>query len=296
MTITIDNMTVAENAPAGTTVGKFAAIDPIGSIVKCDFRLTKGSDQFAIAADKLVTAWTGSLLPGLYSVRVRASGINTHFSGSATFTVTVTAAPAPPPPPPPPSPPPSPPPPPPPPPPAPSPDGTSVAPGSGLAVYTSDGAWTFGDFAADGINAAVLLNRRPAQGFYGHSLVVDNGGKLYVSGVTVWWVWQQGQFVQTTAPPSAPKPYPTAITLTPAQSQIPDNSPSGTVVAAATVTTSDGTPFTGTLTSGDTTGFFAIRGLNIVTARALTSADDGTHATTITAHQGGQSVSAELSI
>ena len=52
---------------------------------------------------------------------------------------------------------------------------------------------------------------------------------------------------------------------------------------------SDGSQFAGTLTSSDTSGFFAISGLNIVTARALTSADDGTHSTTITASQGGQS-------
>jgi hypothetical protein len=58
---------------------------------------------------------------------------------------------------------------------------------------------------------------------------------------------------------------------------------------------SDGSQFNGTLTTRDTT-FFGISELNIVTARAFTSADDGTHSTVITASQGGQSLSMEFSI
>jgi hypothetical protein len=76
-------------------------------------------------------------------------------------------------------------------------------------------------------------------------------------------VWQAEQFAESAAPPSASRPHPTAITLTPAQPKIPDDALAGTVVAAATVSTSDAIPFTGTLTSGHTTGFFAISGLNI---------------------------------
>jgi hypothetical protein len=175
-----------------------------------------------------------------------------------------------------------------------SPDGTQVAPGSGLSIYTKDGTWSFGAFAVDGINAAVLLNGASAQGFYGHLLVVANGGQLYVLGVTVWWVWQGGQFVQSSQ--SIPSPvYPIAITLTPASSMLPNNSPAGTVIATATVTMSDGSQFAGTLSTSDA-NFFAISGNTIVTARALTAADDGTHTTVITAHQGGYSLSAGLSI
>jgi hypothetical protein len=95
---------------------------------------------------------------------------------------------------------------------------------------------------------------------------------------------------------SVPPPTPTAITLSPASATTPDNAAAGTVLTAATVTMSDGSQFAGTLTSSDTSGFFAISGLNIVTARALTSADDGAHSTTITASQSGQSVSMEFSI
>jgi hypothetical protein len=88
---------------------------------------------------------------------------------------------------------------------------------------------------------------------------------------------------------------PTAITLSPASPTIPDNTPAGTVIATANVTMSDGSQFQGTLMSSDT-NFFTISGLNIVTARAVTSADDGMHSTVITATQGGQAFSTEFSI
>jgi hypothetical protein len=95
--------------------------------------------------------------------------------------------------------------------------------------------------------------------------------------------------ISAVAPPS-----PTAITLAPASATIPDNAPAGTVIATATVTMSDSSQFKGTLTTSDT-NFFAISGLNIVTARVFTSADDGTHSTVITASQNGQSFSMEFS-
>jgi hypothetical protein len=105
--------------------------------------------------------------------------------------------------------------------------------------------------------------------------------------------------VQVTAasppPPPPSPPYPTAISVTPAYLTIADSAPAGTLLATAAVTMSDGSQFTGALTTRDTS-FFAISGLNIVSARALTSADDGPHTTVITAHQGNQSLSARLSI
>src|SRR6516225_2083766 len=121
MTITISNLTVAQNAPAGTIVGVLTASDT-GVIIPCNFILSKKSSGFfAISSNDLITAWSGSIAPGYYSVRVHAVGISKRFSGSATFIVTVTDAPPPPPPPPPPPAPPPAPPPPPPPPPAPPP-------------------------------------------------------------------------------------------------------------------------------------------------------------------------------
>ena len=90
-------------------------------------------------------------------------------------------------------------------------------------------------------------------------------------------------------------PPPTGITLTPVSVTIANNVPAGTPLAAAAVTKSDGAQFSVTLTTGYT-DFFAISGLDIVTARALTTADDGARATVIAASQGGKSLSMSLSV
>jgi len=92
-----------------------------------------------------------------------------------------------------------------------------------------------------------------------------------------------------------PPPTPTAITLSAASATIPDNAPAGTLIATANVTMSDGSQFKGTLTTSNT-NLFAISGLNIVTARALTPADDGPFSTVITASQGSQAFSMEFSV
>jgi hypothetical protein len=112
-----------------------------------------------------------------------------------------------------------------------------------------------------------------------------------------WWARQNATWVDvgTTAPVEGAPPTPTAITLTLASPSIPDNSPAGTLIATANVTMSDGSQFKGTLTTSNT-DIYAISGLNIVTARALTPADDGTHPTVITASQAGQAFSMEFSI
>ena len=103
-----------------------------------------------------------------------------------------------------------------------------------------------------------------------------------------------GITVNASAPPPQ-SPTPTAITLSPASATIADNAPAGTLIATANVTMSDGSQFQGVLTTSDT-NFFVISGLNIVTARSYTSADDGTHSTIITASQGGQSFSIKFSV
>src|SRR5271155_4740448 len=105
MAITISNLTVSNNVPTGTTIGVITTIDASGAVIPCNYRLTKGSiGYFVIAGDELVTAWSMPATPGSYSVRVRAIGSSTIFSGSATFTVAVgIAAPPPPPPSPPPA-------------------------------------------------------------------------------------------------------------------------------------------------------------------------------------------------
>ena len=152
MAITISNLTVSNNAPAGTTIGVLVTTDSSGAVIPCNYMLTKGSiGYFAIAGNNLVTAWTVPATPGHYSVRIRAIGSNTIFSGSATFTVDVGIAVPPPPPPPPPSPPPPPPPsPPPPPPPSIQINGSTgpvtVSAGATISATVTNGPGNLGDW------------------------------------------------------------------------------------------------------------------------------------------------------
>src|SRR5262249_13639724 len=123
--------------------------------------------------------------------------------------------------------------------------------------------------------------------------VLNNRTGRYLSTVSNALAMSSTQTVWTIAAP--PLPSPTAITLSPASATIPDNAPAGTLIGTANVTMSDGSQFTGKLSTSDT-NLFAISGLNIITARALTSTDDGAHSTVITASQGGQSFSMEFSV
>src|ERR1700736_6037023 len=98
MAITISNLTLSNTAPAGTTIGVLVTTDASGTVIPCNYMLAKGSiGYFAIAGNNLITAWSAPATPGHYSVRLRAIGASTIFSGSATFTVDVGIA-APPPP------------------------------------------------------------------------------------------------------------------------------------------------------------------------------------------------------
>jgi hypothetical protein len=98
MTIILSNSMVPANSPTGTTIGVLTAKDGVGSIVPCNFILTKrAGGYFSVSGTNLITAWNGSILPGYYSLRVRANGISTRFSSSATFAISVGAVdPAPP--------------------------------------------------------------------------------------------------------------------------------------------------------------------------------------------------------
>ena len=105
MTISISNLTANSAASPGTVVGVLTALDASGTVIPCNFTLTKNSaGYFAISASNLVTTWSKPPVPGFYSVRIHGNGTSTKFSGNARFTITVNAA-APPPPPPPPPPP-----------------------------------------------------------------------------------------------------------------------------------------------------------------------------------------------
>src|ERR1700747_421116 len=80
MAITISNLIVSNTAPAGTTIGLLTTADASGTVVPCNYMLTKGSiGYFTIAGDNLVTAWTVPATPGDYSVRLRAIASNTTF-------------------------------------------------------------------------------------------------------------------------------------------------------------------------------------------------------------------------
>jgi hypothetical protein len=99
MTISISNLTVNNNAPAGTVIGVLTAYDASSNVIPCNFTLTKNSAGFfAISGNSLVTE-RASILAGIYSVRVHANGTTTRFSCNAVVYVAVNIAPAPPPPP-----------------------------------------------------------------------------------------------------------------------------------------------------------------------------------------------------
>ncbi len=318
MTISISNLTINNNAPAGTVVGVLTARDASGTVIPCNFTLTKNSAGFlAISGDSLVTAFSGSILAGNYSVRVHANGTNTRFSGNAVFNISVNIAT------------------PPPPPPITLPNGTYII---SLGSNSVDGG--FGYF---GIVPFVQLNPTNSgtgqqwvwNGSLFRNVAVAGGGSSGASGPYMadngdgtvtenatgdgWTVSSSGngytvrnnrtgrylsivsnvlamsstQTVWTISAP--PSPSPTAITLSPVGATVPDNAPAGTLLATAKVTMSDGSQFAGTLTTSDT-NFFTISGSNIVTARAFTSADDGARSTVITASQGSQSFSMEFSV
>jgi hypothetical protein len=292
MTITIDNLIVSNDAPAGTVIGVLSATDPKGNIIPCNYTLTKGSiGYFAISGDTLVTAWKGSpALPGHYSVRVRAMGIDTRFSGSATFTVTVAPSVMMPPPPPPPAPPP----------PAPmiTVNGSAnpvVTEGAMLAISVSNGpgnrtdwvglaaagapdtaviAWTYLSGSQTQLpdigvtTASIMLSGPTVDGSYEARFYANDGWTVLArTGFTV--------VASPSAPPQPPTPAPPpsstaqpVITVTPETPVVPDTTPPGTVVATYEVAMSDGSPFTGTVRFGapfyDAGGIFAISGKNII--------------------------------
>jgi|HubBroStandDraft_3_1064219.scaffolds.fasta_scaffold00005_37 hypothetical protein len=76
---------------------------------------------------------------------------------------------------------------------------------------------------------------------------------------------------------------------------LPDNATSGTVVAAISITMSDGSDFEGTLEASppDTVD---IVGRNLVTARPMTTADGGLHTWTVKATQDGEEAEGTLDV
>ena len=101
MTITISNFSITNNVPTGTIIGMLTTRDTSGDVIPCNYTLPKDlAGYFSISDNKLLTAWSRPVMPGLYSVNVRAVGSNSRFSDSAKLSVAVSMS-APPPPPPP---------------------------------------------------------------------------------------------------------------------------------------------------------------------------------------------------
>lgn len=115
----------------------------------------------------------------------------------------------------------------------------------------------------------------------GRYLAIVSGALAMSASPFVW------TFTAATAQPQ--------ITLNPTSVTVQDNAAAHTVLTTATVTMSDGSQFTGTITSSDTS-FFEVNGLQIRLAHNLTSADQGTHNTTITAHQGAMFASVRIGV
>jgi hypothetical protein len=260
MTINISNLTISNDTTAGGLIGVLTTSDASGTKIQCDYSLTTGSvGYFAVSDNKLVTAWTKPPMPGYYSVCVYAVGTAARFNGSAWFTVTVAV-------------------------PVPSitvngSDNATVAPGAVLSISVTSGPGNTTDWvglAAAGApdtsiidwvylngartppvmgttSATVTMTAPATNGSYEARLYVNNG----------WTVLDRSTLtVQNIV---IPEPI---ITVTPITPQISDITPRGAVVAAYSVTMSDGSPFTGTVRFGapyyDAGGIFALSGSNII--------------------------------
>jgi hypothetical protein len=163
-------------------------------------------------------------------------------------------------------------------------------------LTTSEGTWTWGSTATSTGDYPTQLNGT-ANGD-AVKMQITNGILYALNAEGNWYARNNGNWVLigTTAPVEGATPTPAVITFVGAKATLPDTAPANTVIATAHVTMSDGSSnFGGTLTTSNAS-FFAISGMNIVTAQALTSANDGTQSTVITASQGSQSASMELSI
>jgi hypothetical protein len=91
-----------------------------------------------------------------------------------------------------------------------------------------------------------------------------------------------------TATPAPARPI--DMSLSTSFATVPDDATAGTVLAAVIVTMSDGSVFSGTLTTSNT-DLTAISGNRVVLARDLSAADDGPFSTTISVGQGGTELS-----
>jgi beta-glucanase (GH16 family) len=100
----------------------------------------------------------------------------------------------------------------------PSPNGSIITPGQGGSLTTSEGTWTFGSKATDGVNSYTQLNGN-ADG-WAVKLEIANGNLYAFNQVDGhWWLRQNGSWgdAGTTDPLGSPSPVPNGSTLYPGQ-------------------------------------------------------------------------------
>ena len=140
-------------------------------------------------------------------------------------------------------------------------DGTTISGGVGN-VTTADGVWGFG--AATGSGWFTTLNGLQVGGPCNQIQVNAHGQAFFRNSDSgAWFVWESNTSFPAVAPTSGPIPI--ALDFTPSFAMPAFLTPIGTVIATITVTTSNGSPFAGTLTMSGTTSDLGVSGRNIVT-------------------------------
>jgi hypothetical protein len=145
----------------------------------------------------------------------------------------------------------------------PSADGTAITGGTG-SVVTDDGVWSFG--AASGSGWIPTLNGLNLVGPCDR-IQVNAHGQAFLrnSDNGMWFVWEANTAFPATAPTSAPIPI--AMDFSPSFATPAFLTPIGTIITTVSVKTSDGSPFTGTLSisGGTSPSDLGVSGMNLVT-------------------------------
>ncbi|MBV8293492.1 MAG: hypothetical protein JOY55_17070 [Mycobacterium sp.] len=163
--------------------------------------------------------------------------------------------------------------------------GTTVA---AVSVSMSDGSAFAGTLTTSPASVVTMS---------GNNLVLTRGLTSADDGSQTWTVaaTQNGVTVSGSiqVQVNAASPTPTGVTFTPTVASLPDNAAAGTMVAAVSVSMSDGSAFTGNLAASPA-GIVTMSGNNLVLARALNSADDGSQTWIVTATENGVTVSSSI--
>jgi len=150
----------------------------------------------------------------------------------------------------------------------PSPDGTTITGGTG-SLTSIDGVWSFG--APNGSGWNLMLNGTLvgiSGGNHATDMIeINSHGQVWVRdpGGANWRLWLEQ--VLTTSPPPTSLPIPIGISIVPSDNTtISHTAPIGTLIAAITVTMSDGSAFAGSYTvggNGNSNVYAAMSGNNL---------------------------------